>query len=171
MTAIMVIGFLTTLFVFTNKTNAQGLSASYPAPEIVQGGQWFNSDPLSLAELRGKVVLIDFWTYSCYNCVNTLPYVKQWHEDYKDQGLVIIGVHAPEFAAEKNATNVQNALNKFDIQYPVVMDNDFKTWRAYNNRYWPAFYLIDKKGNVVYTHFGEGKYEETERQIKALLNE
>lgn len=142
-----------------------------PAPEIASNGKWFNSEPLRLSELRGKVVLVDFWTYSCINCQRTFPYLKSWWEKYKEDGLVIIGVHSPEFEFEKNPANVEKALNDFGILYPVVMDNDFTTWRAYRNRYWPAKYLIDKDGNVRYTHFGEGEYDETETVIQALLKE
>ena len=141
------------------------------APEIIPGGNWFNSDPLTLQQLRGKVVIIDFWTYSCINCQRTLPYLKAWHEKYKNSGLVIIGVHAPEFEFEKSAKNVQHALTDFGISYPVVQDNDFATWRAYNNQYWPAKYIVDKSGYIRYTHFGEGEYAETERVIQDLLKE
>lgn len=143
------------------------------APEIIPGGEWYNTEPFTLAELQAqeKVVLIDFWTYSCINCIRTLPYLKDWHEKYAEQGLVIVGVHAPEFEFEKNAQNVAEAIEDFALQYPVVQDNDFATWRAYNNRYWPAKYLIDKQGNVRYTHFGEGKYTETENAIRELLDE
>jgi cytochrome c biogenesis protein CcdA/glutathione peroxidase-family protein len=122
-----------------------------------------------LEDLRGKVVLVDFWTYSCINCVRTLPYVKAWHARYKDQGLVIIGVHTPEFAFERNTRNVEAALKRFGITYPVAQDNRYATWKAFENQYWPATYLIDKQGRVVKKHFGEGDYEETEAAIKALL--
>lgn len=141
------------------------------APDIKSQGEWFNSEPLSLADLRGQVVLIDFWTYSCINCIRTLPYLKTWHDKYSDQGLVIIGVHAPEFEFEKSATNVAQAIADFELEYPVVQDNDFLTWRAYNNRYWPAKYLIDKSGRIRYQHFGEGKYNQTEQAIQELLSE
>jgi len=143
----------------------------YPAPEIVSRGQWFNSDPLKISELKGKVVLVDFWTYSCINCQRTFPYLRDWWKKYEDDGLVIIGVHAPEFEFEKDAENVAKALRDFDLNYPVVQDNNFATWRAYNNRYWPAKYIINKDGNVVYTHFGEGDYAETEKIIQDLLKE
>lgn len=146
-------------------------SKGIPAPELIQGGEWFNSEPLQLAELEGKVVLVDFWTYSCINCIRTLPYLRAWHEKYSDKGLVIIGVHSPEFEFEKNPRNVQQAINDFEIQYPVMQDNEFATWKAYSNRYWPAKYLVDKDGNVRYTHFGEGKYDETEQMIQQLLEE
>ncbi len=141
------------------------------APELIPGGEWFNSPPLTLASLRGKVVLVDFWTYTCINCQRTLPYLRDWWESYKNQGLVIIGVHAPEFEFEKNSKNVSKAIADFDLKYPIVQDNEFATWRAYENQYWPAKYLIDKDGYVRYTHFGEGNYDETERMIQKLLKE
>lgn len=139
------------------------------APEFTNIAKWLNSDPLTMQELRGKVVLIDFWTYSCINCIRTLPYVTGWHEKYKDNGLVVVGVHTPEFAFEKDTGNVQTATKRHGIDYPIAQDNDFGTWRAYNNRYWPAHYLIDQNGKIVYTHFGEGKYQETEQAIQQLL--
>lgn len=142
-----------------------------PAPELVQGGEWFNSAPLHLDELKGKVVLIDFWTYSCINCQRTLPYLRIWWEKYRESGLVIIGVHSPEFEFEKDPNNVQQAIKDFALTYPVMQDNDFATWKGYSNRYWPAKYLIDKDGNIRYTHFGEGKYDETEEMIQRLLQE
>lgn len=141
------------------------------APEIIPGGTWFNSQPLTLKNLRGNVVLVDFWTYTCINCIRTLPYLRSWDDAYRDDGLVILGIHAPEFEFEKNAKNVAKAIQDFNLQYPVVQDNDFATWRAYDNRYWPAKYLIDKDGFVRYTHFGEGAYDETEAMIQTLLNE
>lgn len=140
------------------------------APELIQGGEWFNSEPLKISELEGKVVLVDFWTYTCINCIRTLPYLKSWHEKYSDKGLIIVGVHAPEFEFEKSASNVKKAISDFGITYPVMQDNNFATWRAYSNRYWPAKYLIDKSGQVVYTHFGEGDYDETEAKIQELLS-
>lgn len=142
-----------------------------PAPELTGITNWLNGEPTTLAELRGKVVLIDFWTYTCINCIRTLPYLKAWHESYADQGLVIIGVHSPEFAFEKSTGNVQDAIERFELPYLVAQDNDFATWRAYSNRYWPAKYLIDAEGIVRYTHFGEGDYEETEHAIQSLLEE
>lgn len=141
------------------------------APEIIQGGEWFNSQPLTLSQLKGKVVLIDFWTYSCINCQRTLPYLRDWWKKYKDQGLVIIGVHSPEFEFEKDATNVSEAIEDFKLEYPIVQDNNFATWRAYQNRYWPAKYFIDKNGYIRWFHFGEGKYDESERFIQQLLKE
>lgn len=147
-----------------------GLDQPYAAPEISGITHWLNSAPLDRSALQGKVILIDFWTYSCINCIRTLPYIKAWHEKYKDQGLVIIGVHAPEFAFEGKRENVEKAIQKFGITYPVAMDNDFSTWKNYKNRYWPAHYLIDRNGQVVYTHFGEGEYEITEANIRQLLD-
>lgn len=141
------------------------------APELILGGEWINSEPLSLSDLRGKVVLIDFWTYTCINCQRTFPYLRTWWEKYEDDGLVIIGVHAPEFEFEKDYDNVLDASEDFELKYPIMQDNNFETWRAYNNRYWPAKYLIDKDGYIRYTHFGEGAYDETEKVIQALLKE
>ena len=141
------------------------------APELIPGGQWFNSEPITLESVRGKVVIIDFWTYSCINCQRTFPYLRKWHETYKDKGLVIIGVHSPEFEFEKNPKNLEKAIADFKLTYPIVQDNNFATWRAYQNRYWPAKYFIDKDGNIRYTHFGEGAYDESENVIRELLQE
>ena len=142
-----------------------------PAPELILGGKWFNSTPLTLKALRGKVVLVDFWTYTCINCIRTLPYVKSWNDKYKDKGLVIIGVHTPEFEFEKKVINLERAIAEFKITYPVMQDNDYATWNAYSNQYWPAHYLIDKNGKIRETHFGEGAYDETEQKIQDLLKE
>jgi len=133
--------------------------------------EWLNSKPLSAEELRGKVVLVDFWTYSCINCIRTIPYVRAWAEKYRDQGLVVIGVHSPEFAFEKRVDNVRQAIDKFQIGYPVAIDNDFKIWRSFANNYWPAHYFIDAKGQIRHTQFGEGDYEQSERVIQDLLAE
>lgn len=141
------------------------------AADIIVGGIWFNSEPLSLNSLKGKVVLVDFWTYSCINCQRTLPYLRDWWSKYQDKGLVIIGIHAPEFEFEKDPENVRKAISDFKLTYPIVQDNDFSTWRAYNNRYWPAKYFIDKEGYIRYTHFGEGEYDKSEQVIQELLNE
>lgn len=141
------------------------------APELIVGGQWFNSQPLNLEELKGKVVLVDFWTYSCINCQRTFPYLRTWWEKYQDKGLVIIGVHSPEFEFEKDADTLADAINDFDLKYPIMQDNNFATWRAYSNRYWPAKYLIDKEGYIRYWHFGEGKYDQTEQAIQELLKD
>lgn len=147
-------------------------STSYPpAPELILGGKWFNTKPLTINGLKGKVVLVDFWTYTCINCIRTLPYLRSWNEKYADKGLVIIGVHTPEFEFEKNADNVQKALKDFRITYPVMQDNNYETWNAYANEYWPAKYLIDKNGQIRMTHFGEGNYDETENKIQELLKE
>ncbi len=142
-----------------------------PAPEIIPGGEWVNSNPLHVSKLRGKVILIDFWTYTCINCIRTLPYLKDWNEKYKNKGLMIIGVHSPEFEFEKNINNLRVAISDYEIAYPVVQDNNFSTWRAYSNQYWPAKYLIDKDGNVRYFHFGEGEYDATEKAIQELLKD
>lgn len=146
-------------------------TTSVTAPEIIPGGQWFNSEPLQLSQLRGKVVMVDFWTYTCINCLRTIPHLKSWWSKYEASGLVIIGVHAPEFEFEKNPANVQKAVADFELKYPVVQDNNFATWNAYKNQYWPAKYLIDKDGAIRYTHFGEGDYDEIEGVIQTLLAE
>ncbi len=132
---------------------------------------WINSPPLTFASLHGKVVLVDFWTYSCINCLRTLPYIKAWNEKYKDSGLVIIGVHTPEFAFEKDEANVRKAVKDLGVTYPVPMDNDYKIWRSFNNEYWPADYFIDATGAVRFHHFGEGAYDESEKWIRTLLEE
>lgn len=142
-----------------------------PAPDFIGGGPWINSDPVALSDLQGKVVLVDFWTYSCINCIRTFPYLREWYEKYKDLGFVIVGVHSPEFAFEKEYDNVLQATKDFNLTYPVVLDNEFAIWQAYSNRYWPAHYLIDATGTIRYTHFGEGEYEQTEAAIQALLKE
>jgi thiol-disulfide isomerase/thioredoxin len=140
------------------------------APDFVGINKWFNSAPLNLADLRGKVVLVDFWTYGCVNCVNTLPHVTALYEKYKDRGLVVVGVHTPEFPFERSASNVQSALKRHGITYPVAQDNDSKTWNAYRNQYWPAQYIVDQSGKIVFQHAGEGQYEEIERTVARLLN-
>lgn len=140
-----------------------------PAPEIVGIVNWINSPPLSLMMLKGKVVLIDFWTYSCINCLRTLPYLEKWYKDYGKKGLVIIGVHSPEFEFEKDPMNVADAAKRLGVKYPIAQDNDFATWRAYGNHYWPAHYLIDQNGDLRMAHFGEGDYVATENAIRTLL--
>ncbi|KQV15216.1 cytochrome C biogenesis protein [Pseudomonas sp. Root329] len=140
-------------------------------PPLDGAVQWLNSPPLTAQALKGKVVLVDFWTYSCINCLRTLPYVKAWAEKYRDQGLVVIGVHAPEFAFERDVGNVTKAMKDLGINYPVAIDNDFKVWRAFNNQYWPAHYFADVQGRIRYHHFGEGEYAESERVIQQLLRE
>ncbi|WP_448723070.1 cytochrome c biogenesis protein DipZ [Pseudomonas farris] len=140
-------------------------------PSLDGAVQWLNSPPLTAQALKGKVVLVDFWTYSCINCLRTLPYVKAWAEKYRDQGLVVIGVHTPEFAFERDVGNVTKAMKDLGITYPVAIDNDYKVWRAFNNQYWPAHYFADAQGRIRYHHFGEGKYAESERVIQQLLRE
>jgi thiol-disulfide isomerase/thioredoxin len=139
------------------------------APEI--GRIWLNSSPLSLRQLRGQAVLIDFWDYTCVNCVRTLPYVQAWHERYKDLGLVVIGVHTPEFTFAQYETNVERGVREFGLTYPIVIDSNRELWTTFANRYWPAKYLIDKEGYLRWAHFGEGAYAETEQAIQELLRE
>ncbi|WP_426413554.1 cytochrome c biogenesis protein DipZ [Bradyrhizobium ganzhouense] len=140
-------------------------------PKLAGAQEWLNSPPLTFEELKGKVVLVDFWTYSCINCLRSIPYVRAWAEKYHDRGLVVIGVHAPEFAFERNVANVKNAVSTLKISYPVAIDNDYKIWRSFENQYWPAHYFIDANGKVRHHHFGEGEYAESERVIQALLAE
>lgn len=146
-----------------------------PASDFTGITNWLNlpgnKQDLTMSELRGKVVLVDFWTYTCINCIRTLPHVTSWYEKYKDQGFVVIGVHTPEFEFEKKSENVLNAIKQYKINYPVAQDNNYETWNAYSNQYWPAEYLIDAKGNVRRTHFGEGEYDQTEKAIQELLIE
>jgi len=165
-----------------------GILSDYgPAPEIVTDGRWYNTEhfanammmvssdngspPLNMQMLRGKVVLLDFWTYSCVNCLRTIPHLARWNETYSKDGLVIIGVHTPEFEFEKNPRNVQKAIADLGITWPVVLDNDYRQWQAYSNRFWPAHYFIDAAGHIRYRHFGEGGYEESEQVIRTLLKE
>ena len=148
---------------------AQAAYAAPAAPAFTGIDKWHNSAPLTMEQLRGKVVLVDFWTYTCINCIRTLPYVRTWYDKYKDQGLVVVGVHTPEYPVERSSANVAAALKRFDIRYPVAQDNSYATWEAYGNQYWPATYLIDKQGKIVYTHFGEGQYDVTEATIRKLL--
>ncbi|QNM83504.1 cytochrome c biogenesis protein DipZ [Sphingomonas sabuli] len=140
-------------------------------PPLDGTGPWINSPPLTREQLKGKVVIIDFWTYSCINCIRSIPYVRAWYDRYKDDGLVVIGVHAPEFAFERDLANVQKAVTDLGIRYPVALDNKYALWRAMENNHWPAHYFIDAQGRVRYHHFGEGKYEESERVIRQLLTE
>ena len=158
---------------------ASDATAPYRSSLPVQGSaapldgavQWLNSPPLTMEALRGKVVLVDFWTYSCINCIRTTPYLRAWAEKYRDQGLVVVGVHTPEFAFEKRAENVGRAVSGFGITYPVAVDSDFRIWRAWRNNAWPAFYLVDAQGRVRYSHLGEGRYDRTEAAIQDLLRE
>lgn len=141
------------------------------APELAGIDGWINSEPLTLEELRGKVVLVDFWTYTCINCIRTFPHITAWYEKYKDNGFVLLGIHSPEFRFEKEKENVEREARKNNLTYPIALDNDMKTWNAFANRYWPAKYLLDVEGNIRYIHFGEGRYEETEKAIQQLLLE
>lgn len=140
-----------------------------PAPEFTGIERWLNSEPLSLAQLRGRVVLVDFWTYACINCIRTLPHVNRWAELYTPQGLTVVGVHTPEFPFERTTRNVEVAMRRHGVKHPVAQDNRYGTWKAYSNQYWPAAYLIDAQGRIRYKHFGEGEYERTEAVIRALL--
>ena len=145
-------------------------SESATAPDLASGN-WINSEPLKLKELRGRVVLIEFWTFGCYNCRNTLPFIKGWHDRYRDQGLTVIGVHSPEFAEEREIEKLRSQVGSLRIHYPVVMDNDYATWNAYNVEAWPTMFLLDKQGRIRWKHVGEGDYDEAERLIQQLLAE
>jgi len=140
------------------------------APEITNE-TWLNSEPLRLVDLRGKVVMVEFWTFGCWNCRNIEPYVKAWHKKYTEQGLVVIAIHSPEFQYEHDVNRVEEYIKKQQLSYAVPIDNDFDTWRKFRNRYWPTLYLVDKKGVIQYTRIGEGEYETTEREIQRLLAE
>jgi len=148
-----------------------GAAAEQPknAPEFVGIDRWFNSQPLTMAGLRGKVVLVEFWTYECINCVHVLPHIKEWDERYRDQGLTIVGVHTPELDEEYDAANLRAAIARAGIRYPVAQDNGYRTWNAYGNSFWPALYLVDRNGRVVYRHVGEGDYDATDARIRELL--
>ncbi len=144
-------------------------SSDKKLPEFQGISEWLNSNPLTIQDLKGNVVLVQFWTFSCINCQRTLPYVTKWYERYAPKGLKMIGVHTPEFAFERDANNIKDAMQKHGITYPVPIDNEFKTWKAYGNEYWPHLYLADRQGNLVYDHIGEGAYEKTEQTIQKLL--
>lgn len=141
------------------------------APEFEKITGYINTEPINLSDLKGKVVLVDFWTYSCINCIRTIPYLVDWNEKYADRGLVIVGIHAPEFEFEKNIENVKAAVERFGIKYPVIQDNDKGTWNAYQNQYWPRKYIVDNEGYIRYDHIGEGGYSEIEKVIQSLLQE
>lgn len=145
-------------------------SESTTAAELAPG-EWINSEPLKLKDLRGQVVLIEFWTFGCINCRNSLPFVESWHARYREQGLIVIGVHSPEFEEEKNVASLRGQVASLGIRYPVVTDNDYQTWKAYNVEAWPTIFLLDKQGRIRWMRVGEGKYDETERQIQKLLAE
>lgn len=182
----MLVGIVVAVVIVTAAVYATGLSGllfspfgssaeyksseSPAAPELAKG-EWINSDPLSLKGLRGRVVLVEFWTFGCYNCRNTLPYVKSWHDRYREKGLTVIGVHSPEFDEERVAANLRRAVTSLGIQYPVLTDNDYQTWNAYGVEAWPTIFLLDKRGRIRWKHVGEGAYGETERQIQKLLAE
>ena len=138
-------------------------------PEFQGISQWLNSAPLTASSLKGNVVLIQFWTFSCINCQRTLPYVTRWHRDYADRGLKVIGIHTPEFPFEHDINNIKAALSKHEITYPVPVDQEFKTWKAYQNEYWPHLFLADRQGIIRYDHIGEGAYDTTEQKIRQLL--
>jgi cytochrome c biogenesis protein CcdA/thiol-disulfide isomerase/thioredoxin len=150
---------------------ASALPVEGQLPELAGATSWLNSEPLSAASLRGKVVLIDFWTFDCINCRNALPYVRAWADKYKDQGLVVIGVHSPEFAYERKIDNVKRAVRELGLNFPIAIDNGFAIWRAFDNEYWPAHYFIDAQGRIRFHHFGEGDYEHSEQVIRQLLEE
>jgi len=157
---------------FSNNATTEDKNSKYPkAPDFVGIDKWINSEPLKMQDLKGKVVLVDFWTYTCINCIRTLPYLKDWDKKYRDDGLVIVGVHSPEFEFEKNYGNVLKAVNDYQIKYPVAQDNHYGTWSAYQNRYWPHEFLIDIDGYIRHDNIGEGNYDETEIMIQTLLQE
>jgi thiol-disulfide isomerase/thioredoxin len=164
--SLILLGWLGGLFVLTSGSEAKGSLA----PDIVSP-IWLNSEPLKLENLRGKVVMVEFWTFGCWNCRNIEPYVKTWHEKYAKQGLVVIAVHSPEFKYEYDVEKVKDYIQEHSIPYAVPIDNEFRNWRQYRNRYWPTLYLIDKRGVIQYTRIGEGGYEETEQTIQRLLAE
>lgn len=159
----------------SNDATVPGYRSSLPVegalPALIGATTWLNSAPLTTQSLRGKVVLVDFWTYSCINCIRTLPYIRAWADKYREQGLVVIGVHSPEFAFEKKPDNVKAAIARFGITYPVAVDNDFRLWRAFRNTYWPALYFVDAEGRIRHHQFGEGNYERSEQVIRELLAE
>ena len=154
----------------TSASSADAAPLSGAAPEIISD-TWLNASPKTMSGLRGKVVLVEFWTFECWNCHNVEPYIKQWHARYAQQGLQVISVHTPEFDRERDADNVRAYVKRAGIQYPVVLDNDFANWNRYQNRFWPTIYLIDKRGIVRHVKIGEGDYAATERRIGALLAE
>ena len=165
--------FLAIIFIGLDEfTSLNPNSGTNMAPNLVGIAHYLNTSPEELTKrIEDKVVLYDIWTYSCVNCIRTLPFITSWDEKYSDQGLLIIGIHSPEFEFEKNPQNVKAAIEKYGISYPVVMDNDMKTWKAFENNYWPRKYIADHEGNIRYDHIGEGSYQETEKIIQQLLNE
>lgn len=169
---IILIIIIVTIIFFFESAKVKPSTDKADSIELVGISGYFNTDKeIKLSDFKNKVVLVDFWTYTCINCIRTLPYLVEWDKKYRDKGLVIIGVHTPEFEFEKKYENVQDAIEKYNIKYPVVQDNDYLTWNAFENRYWPHKYLLDKNGVIRYDHIGEGKYDETERKIQELLSE
>ena len=167
-------------YTVTRLSNAEnrGASPAIPVPEEKASaapelaiGDWLNSEPLTLKSLRGRVVLVDFWTFGCYNCRNTLPAIKTWDARYREKGLTIVGVHSPEFDDERKLENLRREVAELEIHYPVVTDNDYATWRAYDVAAWPTIFVVDKSGRIRWTHVGEGAYDETEQVIQKLLEE
>lgn len=140
-------------------------------PEFSQASGFINTNSTKLADLKGKVVLVHFWTYTCINCIHTIPFLDEWYQKYVDKGFIIVGIHTPEFEFEKNIDNVKSAVNEFEIKYPVIQDNNYEIWNAYGNKYWPRDYLIDKEGYIRYNHIGEGGYNQTENMIESLIKE
>ena len=164
----------TTAVIYGSKKLIMSTDAATPPsggalPEFQGISEWLNSPPIKTANLKGNVVLVQFWTFACINCQRTLPSIIQWHRQYADKGLKVVGIHTPEFAFERDVNNVKNALKKHQITYPVALDNDYKTWNAYNNEYWPHLFLADSQGSIRYDHIGEGAYAETEQMIRKLL--
>ena len=155
---------------FLSKVEYKSSESAAAAPELA-AGDWINSEPLKLGELRGRVVLIEFWTFGCYNCRNTLPSVKGWDDRYREKGLTVIGVHSPEFDEERNIENLRRAVSSLGIRYPIVTDNDYKTWTAYKVEAWPTVFLLDKQGSIRWMRVGEGDYDKTEQLIQQLLAE
>ena len=155
---------------FLSKVEYKSSESAAAAPELA-AGDWINSEPLKLGELRGRVVLIEFWTFGCYNCRNTLPSVKGWDDRYREKGLTVIGVHSPEFDEERNIENLRRAVSSLGIRYPIVTDNDYKTWTAYKVEAWPTVFLLDKQGRIRWMRVGEGDYDKTEQLIQQLLAE
>ena len=145
------------------------LQTGAPAPNFTGINTWLNSPPLDLNKLHGKVVLVDFWTFDCINCAHTIPHIKELDARYRDKGLVVVGVHTPEYSFEHDTGNLKKAIQQYGITYPVAQDNGYATWNAYGNQYWPAVYLLDQNGKLVYTHFGEGDYAQTEQKVRSLL--
>ena len=155
---------------FRSASSTYKTSEEATAPDLADG-EWINSEPLKLKDLRGRVVLIEFWTFGCYNCRNTLPFVKGWHDRYRDKGLTVIGVHSPEFEEERKVENLRREVSSLGIRYAVVTDNDYQNWNAYHVEAWPTSFLLDKQGRIRWMHEGEGDYDEAERLIQKLLAE